>query len=309
MRTSWPWPMATVADQWRRSCSRHCGVDAGERAGSLPPPADAVGADELGAEAEHPRAVRLALARSVSISVDRVGVERDGAGVGRLRRRVAELAAAVARSDDLDRRVDRQHARRAGRSIAAPPARRGGRRRRRRCAASARRPGRSTRRRPSRRARRRASSRVRRCVFVDRSRAMLATLVLDPAPPDRLRQRGAQHAVLVLDAGVAPCPPRRRRVCHRSTSPTDRRASGSRAIWSFLMRAHPALLIARPTTAPTCRGSARPTRRARRRPTGRRATTRPGPTSSSAATRWRVALAAVDRLARAASAGRRVGAR
>ena len=31
---------------------------------------------------------------------------------------------------------------------------------------------------------------------------MPATLV-DPAPPDRLRQRSPQHTVLVLDAGVA----------------------------------------------------------------------------------------------------------
>ena len=222
--------------------------------------------------------------RSVSISVDRVGVERHGARVRRLRRRVAQLGRAVAALGDLDRRVDRQHGRRARRSTAAPPARPGGRRRRRRCGAPARRRGRSTRRPPSRRAPRRASSpcaaassstAAARCAprslltqphrtACDSAARSTPCWFLMPASPMPGR---AQARVPALD--VADRQPSQRQPGDLVLLDATARGSAGRA----------------PTTAPTCRGSARPTRRARRSPSGRPARPCRARRSSSAARR------------------------
>ena len=73
------------------------------------------------------------------------------------------------------------------------------------------------------------------CVFVDRSRASDGDVRRHPTPSHRLRERGAQHAVLVLDAGVghARC---RAGACAsaRRRRPSAERAATA-AIWSFLI--------------------------------------------------------------------------
>ena len=295
MRTSWPWPMATVADQWRRSCSRHFSSMPAMRAGSLPPPADAVGADELGTEAEHPRAVRLALAAQRLDGGDGVGVEGDGAGVGGLRRRVAELAVAVAAARRSRSPSRSSASRRAGRSTAARPARRGGRRRRRRSAASSAAAGSID---AAAAITARTSSSV---ITVRRWRLRRAQpgharhVGAHPAPPDRLRQRGPQHAVLVLDAGVAhPVAPQ---PGVPALDVADRQA-GERQPGDLVLldAADAALLVARRRRRPRVEVLLDPRVEDVAHRSGRRATTRPGPTSISAASAQRVALAAVDRL-------------
>ena len=203
-------------------------------------------------------------ARSASIGGDGVGVERDACGCWRSSSAASRRSGVpLASAGDLDRRVDRQHPvaqvgpLQRGQLGAAGAGHRGDAQHR------ARRPDRSS---AAAAITARTSSSV---ITVRRWRlrrpqpSEARHVGADPAPPDRLRQRRPQHAVLVLDAGVAHA---RCGACGCATArrrrPTDGRR-GRRAIWSFLMPGRGSAGRG-PTTAPTCRGSARPTRRARR---------------------------------------------
>ena len=70
---------------------------------------------------------------------------------------------------------------------------------------------------------------VRRCVFVDRSRARPATFVLTQ-PHRTACDEAARSTPCWFLMPASPMPLRRSRVCHRSTSPIDSRATGSVAI-------------------------------------------------------------------------------
>ena len=115
-----------------------------------------------------------------------------------------------------------------------------------------------------------------------------------PAPADRHRQRGARTPCWFL-MPASRMPRRRRRVCQRSTSATDRRASGKRAIWSFLIASHTALLIARRRRGP--RVQVLSTHASSTSPDGAAAgATRAGPDLHLGRETLRIALAAVHRL-------------
>ena len=189
-------------------------------------------------------AVRLALvAQSVLDGGDRVGVERDGAGIGGLRGGVAKVPRAVPRvaTSIAESIVSIPSWRSVHGSVAS-----------------------SARRAPDTAATRsmsvaagsidaaaaitaRTSSSVitvRRWDFVDRSRARLATLVL--THPNRTAcDRAARKTPCWFPIPASRMPLRRMGVCHRSTSPIDRRATGNAAIGSFLIPLTRLLSVAR----------------------------------------------------------------